>query len=98
MAKPIHTSSKEVDTTRRPAIRTPNKPATPTLHSLPLHNKPMEGDSNREATRVDTVRLRQRVAAALLTQPVQARRVAAMVRSLLSTTLGQELIATSWGK
>ena len=81
MAKPIHTGSKEVATIRRPAIHTPNKQAIPMLHSLPLHNKPMEGDSNREATRVDTIRLRQRVAAALLIQPVQARRVAAMVKS-----------------
>ena len=98
MAKPIHTSSKEVDTTRRPAIHMPSKPATLTLHSLRRHNKPMEGDSNREATRVDTVRLRQRVAAALLIQPVQAQQVAAMVRSLPSTTFGRELMATSWGK
>lgn len=72
MAKPIRTSSKEAATIKRPAIHTPNRQVTPMLHSLLRHNKPMEGDSNREATRVDTVRLRQPVAAALLIQPVQA--------------------------
>lgn len=70
MAKPIHTSNKEVVTIRKPAIHTLNKQAIPMLHSLPRHNKPTEGDSNREAMRVDTARLRQQVAAALLIQPV----------------------------
>lgn len=105
MAKPIPTSrqaigtsSKEVATIKRPAIHTPNKQATPTLHNPLRHSKPMEGDSNREATRVDTVKLRQRMAAALLIQPVQVRWAAATVRSMPSTIIGQELMVASWRK
>lgn len=90
MAKPIHTSSEEVATMKRPVIHTPSRQATLTLHSLLRPNKPTEGDSNREATRVDTVRLRQRVAAAPLIQPVQARPVAAMVTSTLGLLRGED--------
>ena len=105
MAKPIPTSrqgidmsSKEVATTKRPVTHTPNKQATPTLQSPLRHNKPMAGDSSREATRADTVKLRQRVVAALLIQPVQVRRVAATVRSILRTIVGRELTVTGWRK
>ena len=105
MAKPIptsrqetDTSSKKVATTKSPVIHTPNKQATPTLHNPLRHNKPMEGDSNREATILDTVKLRQRMAAALPTQPVRVRPAAATVRSMLRTVLGRELMATSWRK
>ncbi len=105
MAKPIpmsrqeiDTSSKEVATTKRLAIHMPNKPATPTLHNPLRHNKPMEGDSNREATRVDTVKLRQQILAALLIHRVQVRRAAATVKSKLRTILGRELTVTSWRK
>ena len=57
MAKPIHTSSqktvmssREVATTKMPVTHTPNKQATPTLHSPLHHNKPMGVDSNKGAT------------------------------------------------
>ena len=90
MVKPIHTSSEEVATIKRPAIHTLSRQATLTLPSLLRRNKPMEGDSNREATRVDTVRLRQRVAAAPLIQPVQVRPVAAMVTSTLRLSRGED--------
>lgn len=103
MAKPIPTSkpgigtsSKEVATIKTPAIRTPNKQAIPTLRSPLRHNKLMEGDSNREATRVDTVKLRRRLATAQLIQLVQVRRAAAMVRSILSTIMVRELTVPSW--
>lgn len=99
MAKPIPTSkqgtdtkSKGVATTKRPATHTPNKQAIPMLHNPLRHNKPMEGDSNREVTRVDTVRM----AVALLIQRVQVRRAAATVRSMLEEILGRDLMATSW--
>lgn len=104
-AKPIptsrqetDTSSKKVATTKSPVTHTPNKQATPTLHNPLRHNKRMEGDSNREATIVDTVKLRQRMAAALPTQPVRVRPAAATVRSMLRTVLGRELMVTSWRK
>ena len=103
MAKPIPTSKqgtdmsrKEVATTKRPATHTPNKQATPMLHNLRRHNKPMEGDSNREVTRVDTVNLKQRMSVALLIQRVQVRRAAATVRSMLEEILRRDLMATSW--
>ena len=103
MAKPIpmsrqetDMSSKEVATTKRLATHMPNKPATPTLRNPLRHSKPMEDDSNREATRVDTVRLRQQIPAALLIHPVQVRRAAATVKSIPRTILGRELTVTSW--
>ena len=93
MAKPIHTSrqgtvtsSKEVATIKMPAIHTPNKQAIPMLHNLLRHNKLMEGDSNREATRVDMVRLRQQMVLALLNQAVRVR-PAATVRPMLKPIL-----------
>ena len=84
MAKPIHTSrqgavmSREgVVTTKTLAIHTLNKQATPTLRNPLRHNKPTEDDSNREATEIIMVKLRQR------TQVVQARPAAATVRPML---------------
>ena len=88
-AKPIPTSRRGTDMTKRPVTHTPNKPATPTLHSPLHHNKPMEGDSNREATRADTVKLRQRMLVALLIQPVPVRRAAATVMSMPRTIVGR---------
>ena len=86
MAKPIHmsrrgtvTNSKEVATTKMPAIHTLSKQAILTLHSPLRHNKPTEDDSNREATKIGTVRLRQRM------QVVQVRPVAATVRQMLGS-------------
>lgn len=103
MAKPIPTSkqgadmnSKGVAMTKRPATHTPNKQATLMLHNPLRHNKPMEGDSNREATRVDMVNLRQRMPVALLIQPVQARLAAATVRSMSRAVPGRDLMITSW--
>lgn len=94
MAKPIHTSrqgivtsSKEVATIKTPAIHTPNKQATPILHNLLRHNHPMEGDSNREATRVDMVKLRQRMVPALPILAVRVRPPAATVRPMLKAIL-----------
>ena len=92
MAKPIPTSKQETDTsskevamTRRPATHTPNKQATPTLHNPLRNNRPMEGDNNREATRIDTVKLRQRLVAALLIRAVQVRQAVATVRTMPRT-------------
>lgn len=105
MARPIPmsrqgtvTSSKEAAMSKRPVIHTPNKQAIPTLHHPLRHNKHMEGDSNKEATKVDMVKLRQQMAAALLIQPVPARRAVVMVRSMPRTILGRELMVTSWRK
>ena len=105
MARPIPmsrqgtvTSSKAAAMSKRPVIHTPNKQAIPMLHNPLRHNKHMEGDSNKEATKVDMVKLRQRMAVALLIQPVQARRAAVMVRSMPRTVLGRELMVTSWRK
>ena len=84
MAKPIHTSrqgavmsSKEVVTTKTLVIHMPNKQVTPTLHNPLRHNKPTEEDSNREATEIIMVKLRQRM------QVVQARPAAATVSTIL---------------
>ena len=79
MAKPILMSSQGTVTIKVQAIHTPNNQGTPTLHNPLLHPKPTEGDSNRAATKIDMVRLRQRM------QVVQARLAAATV----STMLGQ---------
>ena len=94
MAKPIHTSrqvivtsSKEVATIKTPAIHMPNKQATPMLHNLLRHNHPMEGDSSREATRVDMVKLRQQMAPALLILAVRVQPAAATVRPMLKPIL-----------
>lgn len=102
MAKPIptsrqgtDTSSKEIATTKTLATHTPNKQVTLTPHNPLRHNNPMQGDSNREATRVDTVKLRLQVAVALLIQLVQVRRAVVMVRSMLRATSGQGLMMTS---
>ena len=105
MGKPIptnkqvaDTSNKKVVTTKKPATHTLNKQATLTLHN-PLHlHKPMEGDSNRGGRRIDTIKVRQRMVATLLIQPVQGRRAVAMVRSMLRTILDRGLIVTSWRK
>ena len=85
MVKQIHTSrqgavmsNKAVVTTKTLAIHTPNKRATPTLHNPLRHSKPMEDDSNREATETIMVKLRQRM------QVVQARPAAATVRTMLA--------------
>lgn len=105
MAKPIPTSrqgtdmsSKMAATTKTRATHTPHRQATPTLHNPLRHNKLMEGDSNKEAMKVDTAKLRQRVAVALHIQPVLVRRAAVTVRSMLKTISEQELMITSWGK
>lgn len=96
MAKPIRTSRQGTDTNSKVAAmsktlatHTLNKQATLTLHNPLPHNKPMEDDSNRAVTIVDMVKLRQRAAVALLIQPVQVRRAAATVGSMLRTTLRQ---------
>ena len=103
MAKPIPTSrqgivmsSKEVATTKKPETLTPSKQATPTLRNLLRHSKATEGDSNKEARRIDTVKLRQRLGVALLIQAVQVRPAAATVRPHLRTILGRELMVNSW--
>ena len=99
MAKPIHTSkqgtatnSKEDATTKTPTTHTPNKQAILTLHNPLHHNKPMEGGSNRGATKVGMVRLRRQI------QAVQVRLAVDTVRLMLRTMLGRELIVFSWRK
>ena len=98
MAKQIPTSSLETVTSRkeaamikRPATHTLNKQATLTLHSLLRNNKPTEGDSNRGATRTDTVKLRQPVVAALRIQAVQVRQAAATVRQMPRSLFGTRI-------
>lgn len=89
MAKPIPTSrqetvtnSKEVAMTKMPATHTPNKPATPTLHNPLRNNRLTEGDSNKEVTRIATVKLRQRLVVALRIRPEQVRQAVATVRQM----------------
>ena len=76
---------------KRPATHTLNKQAIPTLHSPLRNNRLMEGDSNREATRTDTVKLRQPVVAALRIQAVQVLQVAATVRQMPRTFFGTRI-------
>lgn len=105
MAKPTHTSrretvmnSKEVATTKKPETHTPNKQATPTLRNPLRHSKGTEGDSNKAAMTIDTVKLRQRLVVALHIQGVQVRPAVATVRPILRTILGRELMVNSWGE
>ena len=95
MVKPIPmsrqetaTSSKEAAMTKMPAIHTLNKQATLTLHNPLRNNRLTEGDSNKEVTRIATVKLRQRAVAALRIRPEQVRQVAATVRQMQWTFLG----------
>ena len=87
MAKPIPMSKQAIDTNRKEiatikalAIHMPNKQATPMPHNPLRHNRPMEADSNRETTIVDTGRLKQRMVAVLHIQAV--RPPAATVRRM----------------
>ena len=105
MAKPIPTSSQEIDmsskevaTTKMPATHTPNRRATRMPHNPLHHNKTLGADSNRGATRIDMVKLRQRMPAAPPTQLVQVRRAEATVRSISRTFGRVELMITSWRK
>lgn len=81
MAKPIHTN-RQGTVTNSKEDATSKTPAIPTLHNPLRHNKPMEGDSNKGAPKVDMVRLRRRI------QVVQVRPTVVTVRQISRTSRG----------